>query len=131
LIEAGAKLLLGNDAGIIGPNSATSPMWGRILAGPDAPSHLGTMHLHWLKAAIERGMSPMDTLLAATRNIAQAYRKDDELGTISPGKRADLLVLHSDPLEDVESYGRIALVVKDGRLIDRDRLPEHPVLTRH
>jgi cytosine/adenosine deaminase-related metal-dependent hydrolase len=75
-------------------------------------------------------MDPMDALLAATRNIAQAYRKDDELGTIEPGKRADLLVLDGDPLTDVENYRRITQLVKDGAVVDRERLPEDPVLTR-
>lgn len=129
LIEAGAKLLLGNDAGVMGPTSKTCPVFGS-LHGPDASHHLGAMHIVWLRAAIERGMAPMEGLLAATRNIADAYGRGDELGTIEPGKRADLLILDANPLEDVENYGRIAHVVKDGELVDRQSLPTHPVLTR-
>ena len=66
---------------------------------------------------------------AATRNIAEAYGKVDELGTVEVGKRADLLVLDGNPLDDVTAYGRIASIVKDGRIVDRDRLPERPILT--
>src|SRR5438067_262144 len=83
-----------------------------------SPRELGSSHILWLRAAIERGMAPMDALLAATRNIAQAYRKDDELGTVEPNKRADLLVLDANPLDAPENYGRIAHVVKDGHLVD-------------
>jgi len=131
LIEAGAKLLLATDGGIFSPRVAKS---GRKLIAamfrlPDVSVDLGRSHLLWFQAAIERSMAPMDALLAATRNIAEAYGKLDELGTVEPGKRADLVVLDGDPLADVASFGRIAHVMKDGELVDRERLPERPVLT--
>jgi imidazolonepropionase-like amidohydrolase len=129
LIAAGAKLLLGNDMSVFGPTARTHPLFGPRLSGPDPEMHLGRSHLYWLQAAIERGMTPMDALLSATRNIAEAYRKDDEVGTIEPGKRADLLVLDGNPLEDVRNFRRVVNVVKDGVIVDRNRLPEHPVLT--
>jgi imidazolonepropionase-like amidohydrolase len=131
LIAAGAKLLMANDMGVFGPSVNTHPLFGPRLSGPDNELHLGRSHLFWFQAAIERGMTPMDALLSATRNIAQAYRKDDELGTVELGKRADLLVLDANPLDNSENYGRISHVVKDGELVDRERLPEHPVLTAH
>jgi imidazolonepropionase-like amidohydrolase len=131
LIEAGAKLMLATDGGVFGPYIATSPWVGEIFGNlPDVPINLGHSHLLWLRAAAERGMPAMAALLAATRNIADAYGKLDELGTLEPGKRADLLVLHGDPLSDPDNYGRIAHVVKDGAVVDRDLLPEQPVLTR-
>jgi imidazolonepropionase-like amidohydrolase len=131
LIRLGAKLMLAIDGGVFGPTVTSSRLMGTLVSGfPDMPYRLGSAHLYWLKGAVECGMAPMDALLAATRNVAEAYRRDDELGTIEPGKRADLLVLDGDPLADVESYGRIRHVVKGGELVDRGRLPEHPVLTR-
>jgi imidazolonepropionase-like amidohydrolase len=129
LIRAGAKLLLGNDATLVGQNWRTSPVWSKMLAGPDPSHRLGEMHLVWLQAARERDMSAMDALCSATRNIAEAYKKEDELGTVEVGKRADMVVLDADPLADVANYGRITHVVKDGVLVDRDRLPERPILT--
>jgi len=130
LIKSGAKLMLACDMAVRGPTEKTNPKVGVVYSAPDSPFHLGSSHILWLQAAIEREMAPMDALLSTTRNIAQAYGKSDELGTVEPGKRADLLVLDANPLDNVENYRRIVHVVKDGEFVDRDRLPEHPVLTR-
>jgi imidazolonepropionase-like amidohydrolase len=130
LIEAGALIVHATDGGVFGPTAATSPWLGPLTRLPDVPIHLGTSHVRWHRAMIERGMAPMDALVAATRNVAIAYHKDDELGTVETGKRADLLVLDADPLDDPENYLRITHVVKDGVIVDRQRLPEHPILTR-
>lgn len=70
-----------------------------------------------------------DAILAATRNIARAYRKDGELGTIEPGKRADLVLLDADPLRDIGNVEKIAAVIKDGAVVDRAALPVKRILT--
>lgn len=129
LIKARAKLLLATDGGVVGHTAETSPMYAGWVSGVDVPVHLGRSHVLWLKAAVERAMDPMDALAAATRSIAEAYGKADELGTIEPGKRADLVILDTDPLQNPENYARVADVVKDGKWVERDGLPEHPVLT--
>lgn len=129
LIESGAKLMHATDGGVFGPTASVSPWVGALLRHPESPARLGHAHIPWHRAMIEHGMSPMDALLAATRNIAQAYGKDHDLGTIEPGKRADLVVLDADPLDDPRHYAHIAYVIKDGDIVDRDRLPESPVLT--
>jgi imidazolonepropionase-like amidohydrolase len=77
----------------------------------------------WFKAAIERGMTPMNALLSATRNVARAYGKARDLGTLEVGKRADLVVLSADPLADPNNYGNIVDVYKDGIRVDRNTLP--------
>ena len=61
--------------------------------------------------------------MAATRNGAIAARGLDDFGTIEPGKRADLLMLHADPLADIGNIRKVAAVWKDGELVDRGRLP--------
>ena len=73
-------------------------------------------------------MTPMQVMQAATVNIARAYRVDDELGSIAPGKRADPVALDRDPLTDVENMRTVSLVVKDGQIIDRSALPSHRLL---
>lgn len=129
LIKAGAVLLLTTDAGIYGPSVSTSPLLSIMNSAPDLSTSLGNAHFLWLQAVQERGMSPMDALLSATRNIAVAYKKDSEIGTLEVGKRADLLVLDADPLQDVRNYRRIYAILKDGEVVDRSALPNRPVLT--
>jgi imidazolonepropionase-like amidohydrolase len=74
-------------------------------------------------------MKPMDAIVAATRNIAAAYKKLDQFGTLEQGKLADLVILDADPLADLANIRRISLVMKDGRIVDRDALPLKRVLT--
>jgi imidazolonepropionase-like amidohydrolase len=128
LIEAGARLLLTVD-GFVGPPKALEhPYFG--MAGAVAYSqHLGEGHFLWLEAVIERGMDPMEALLSGTRYVAEAYGQAADIGTIEPGKRADLVVLGGDPLADVQNYRRIEAVMKDGAFADLDALPVHPVVT--
>jgi hypothetical protein len=52
-----------------------------------------------------------------------------DLGTLEPGRRADLVILEADPLADARNYRRIAAVMKDGDLVDRAALPQNPMLT--
>jgi imidazolonepropionase-like amidohydrolase len=53
-----------------------------------------------------------------------------ELGTIEPGRLADLLLLDADPLADIHSIRRQSMVMKDGAVIDVRRLPLKPVFYR-
>jgi imidazolonepropionase-like amidohydrolase len=130
LIEAGATLLHATDGGVFGRDADTSPWVGSLLRHPDSPARLGSAHIPWHQAMIEHGLAPMDALVAATRDIARAYGKGDELGTVEPRKRADLVILDADPLGDPRHYDRITHVIKDGTVIDRADLPERPILTR-
>jgi imidazolonepropionase-like amidohydrolase len=129
LIAAGAVLLLTTDAGIFAPHAVEIPSLTSFLQAPDVGRKLGEGHFLWLQAVSEKGMTPMAALLAATRNIAHAYGKSAELGTLESGKRADFLVLDADPLADAKNYRRINMVVKDGRIVDIAALPERPIFT--
>jgi len=90
---------------------------------------LGSSHFWWLQAAQEKGMAPMAALMAATRNVARAFRLDKDLGTLERGRLADLVVLDRNPLEGAENYRSISIVMKEGRIIDRDALPTQKLLT--
>lgn len=96
--------------------------------GPVVWGRLGRMHFNRMIGLQDVGASPMDILIAATRNGAAAYGLGDELGTVEQGKIADLLVLDADPLADIANMRSISMVIKDGRIVDRDALPSVKVL---
>jgi imidazolonepropionase-like amidohydrolase len=75
-----------------------------------------------LELLVEAGLSPVDVITAATHNGALALRKLDELGTIEAGKRADLLLLNANPLEDVRNFRKIDQLMLDGEWVDRANL---------
>ena len=66
---------------------------------------------------VKDGATPRQALLAATRHAAELCGADGELGTVEVGKRADLIAVRGNPLDDVEHLGELVLVIKDGRLV--------------
>ncbi len=93
-----------------------------IAVGSDGGSSIdfpGLMTHREIEILREAGFSPGEALTAATRNGAIGLGKLDELGTIEHGKRADLLLLDADPLEDVRNLRRISRIMKDGQWINR------------
>jgi adenine deaminase len=93
-------------------------------------TELGEGHFLWFKAMVEKGMTPMDAIVSATRNIAAAYHKLDQFGTLEKGKLADIVVLDADPLSDINNVRKISMVIKAGQVIDRDKLPVRNFLTK-
>jgi imidazolonepropionase-like amidohydrolase len=71
-----------------------------------------------LQTLVRLGVSPADALLAGTRWGAEACRIDHEVGTLQPGRRADLIALDGDPLKDMTALERVRLVMKDGVVYD-------------
>jgi imidazolonepropionase-like amidohydrolase len=63
--------------------------------------------------------TPMDAILAATREAARALRLDSEVGTVAAGKRADLILLAANPLQDIRALRRPEMVFRDGKLVAR------------
>lgn len=62
-------------------------------------------------------LTPMEALVAATRNAARAIGVESSRGTIEPGKIADIVLLTANPAEDVTNTRRIRYVIKDGRIV--------------
>lgn len=132
-IKSGAPLLLANDGYIVAPELAADPSFKAWAGAPeeDSLARLGTGHFVWFKAMEEKECPPMEMLQAATRNIAVAYGKDNDLGTLEPGKLADLLILDKNPLQAAENYRSISMILKEGALVEREALPVNPILTKH
>lgn len=132
LIRSGVPLMLANDGMIFPPEMKTDPKYSKSWAlAPDEDNiaPLATGHFAWFKAMEEKGCAPMEMLKAATKNIAHAYGKDKDLGTLEKGKIADLLILDKDPLQAAQNYASIHMVLKNGALVDRAALPMKPILT--
>ena len=72
---------------------------------------------------VELGMTPMEAIVAVTRNGAIASGMLDELGTLEVGKYADVLVLDADPLEEIGNIRMLGMVIRDGKIVDLDALP--------
>ena len=96
--------------------------------GPVVWGRLGRAHFDRMEALQDLGVEPLRILEAATINGARAYRLGEEIGSLEPGKSADLLVLEADPLEDVTHLRRITAIFLRGQAIDREALPTQPVL---
>ena len=91
----------------------------KIIAGTDGPG-LGTLvpgyglH-HELQLLVESGLSPAEALRAATLTAAEALGKQKDLGSLEPGKFADLLIVAADPLADIRNASKIEMVMKGGK----------------
>jgi hypothetical protein len=75
-----------------------------------------------LQLLVGSGLTPLQALQAATINPARFLHATDSLGTVSVGKRADLLLLDADPLVNIANTKKISAVLADGRLFDRARI---------
>ena len=93
--DSGAVLGMGTDSGT--PlNFHTEALWREI------------------KAHVDVGMPPQRAISAATRVNARILGKDAELGTIEPGKFADIIVVRGNPLFDIQALASVEVVVKGG-----------------
>jgi hypothetical protein len=95
-----------------------------LLAGTDVTWQRGAvlpgLGLHTeLEMFVAEGLTPLEALQAATLNPAKSIHGTDSLGTVVPGKLADLVLLDADPLADITNTTTIRAVVANGRYFDR------------
>lgn len=100
-IKAGGKVALGNDSGSLPGVQVGMPI-----------KEIQFMH--------EAGMTPMQIITAATRNAARVCNLQDQLGTLQPGKLADVLVVEGNPLEDLQTLTNVRLVIHEGVIIRKE-----------
>jgi imidazolonepropionase-like amidohydrolase len=94
---------------------------GVVAMGTDQSS--GPASQRELELLVAAGIKPFDVLTIATHNGAVLLGKADQLGSVEPGKLADLLLLNADPTADINNVKNIALVMKGGQIVDESRLP--------
>jgi imidazolonepropionase-like amidohydrolase len=81
-----------------------------LVAGVDS---LGDLNME-LSLFAEIGMTPMQAILSATKLAADAVGAGDKVGSIEPGKYADLLLISADPLDDIDNLRQVEWVMKGG-----------------
>lgn len=91
-VDAGVKVAMGTDSGVTPHGN----------------------NLRELQLMVEGGMTPMQAIVATTRSAAELMGLEGELGTLEPGKRADLVVVDGDPLDVATLADRIEAVYQDG-----------------
>jgi len=94
-VKAGVKVAMGTDSGVTPHGN----------------------NLRELSLMVEGGMTPMESIVATTRSAAELMGLEEELGTLEPGKRADLVVVEGDPLDVATLDQRIEAVYQDGRKV--------------
>jgi imidazolonepropionase-like amidohydrolase len=69
---------------------------------------------------VEAGMPPMFTIQAATTHAAQLLRRDKDVGSIEPGKYADIVAVPGNPLDDIKLMQKVDFVMKGGVVYEKD-----------
>jgi hypothetical protein len=90
-----------------------------VATGSDSPFPLNVQHE--MEVLVSAGLTPMEAITAATGTAARVLNAP-EIGTIAEGKRADLVLLSANPLDDIRNIRQILHVIQGGRIIDRKGL---------
>jgi hypothetical protein len=91
---------------------------GKIRVGSDPNAVLPAWAIHVeMQLLVDAGLTPMEAILAATRNAAEEMHKENDLGAIKPGSLADIMLVEGNPLEDISRTQKIKMVFKDGKQV--------------
>src|ERR1700730_13251043 len=90
---------------------------GLLLAGPD-PTGIGGVlpgfgNQREIELLVEAGFTPVEAIQVATQNGARYLGRDTQIGTVEPGKRADLAVIKGDPSRNIAEIENVEVVFKD------------------
>ena len=122
LIEGGCIVTIGTDNYL-----GNAPEFRREPKRENQEAGIGSIIA--IEGLVELGMTPAQAIVAATKNGAIATRALDEYGTLEIGKLADLLMLDADPLVDISNIRKLSLVMREGRVVDIDRLPHQRIFS--
>jgi imidazolonepropionase-like amidohydrolase len=122
LIRSGCRVTPGTDS-----YWAAAPELTRTPKPQDQDHGIGTILA--IEGLVELGMTPSQAIVAATKHGAFAARGLKDFGTMETGKLADFVMLTADPIADIANIRKVSAVWKDGRAVDRERLPRTRVLS--
>jgi len=88
----------------------------KIAFGTDSGVSPHGENAHEFELMVEGGMPPLEAILTATRHAAELLKISDRLGTLEPGKLADVIAVEGDPLADIAAMRRVVFVMKDGEV---------------
>jgi imidazolonepropionase-like amidohydrolase len=99
---------------------------GTLLAGPD-PTGIGGVVAGFgdqreIELLVEAGFTPVEAIHIATENGARFLKEDDRIGTLAPGKLADLVIVRGDPSSTISDIENVEIVFKDGVGYDSAKL---------
>jgi imidazolonepropionase-like amidohydrolase len=94
-----------------------------LVAGTDNSGLFTGDDLHFeLELLVDAGLTPLEAITAATKNAAAMMNDENKWGTLTSGKRADILLVSGRPDKNIQHTRNIELVIKNGQLINRDEL---------
>ncbi len=100
---------------------------GRVVAGTDSPIiPYGAALIAEVENYVWGGLTPVEALRTATSVAAEALAMEGEIGTLSAGALADILIVEGNPLEDIEDLRRARIVIKDGEIFHLEDLLSPP-----
>lgn len=92
----------------------------KIAFGTDASVYPHGQNAHEFELMVQAGMPPMFVLQAATTHAAELLKHGKDLGSVAPGKWADLIAIPGNPLSDISLMKQVSFVMKDGVIYKRD-----------
>jgi imidazolonepropionase-like amidohydrolase len=93
-----------------------------LLSGTDIPNFElvpGASLHHELEILVEAGIPPLEVIKIATRNGAIALGIEEDVGTIEPGKQADMIILSDNPVDAISNTKKIEAIISDGQFVSR------------
>jgi Tol biopolymer transport system component len=96
-----------------------------VIVNAGSHGHVIGLALHWEMWLLSQGgMSNMSVLRSATLNGARTHGLEKQLGSLEPGKLADIIVLDKNPLEDIQNSNSVRYTMVNGRLYDANTMNE-------
>ncbi len=92
----------------------------KVAFGTDAAVYPHGLNAHEFAVMVKLGLTPLQSIQAATINAADLLGWSDKMGAVEPGKWADIIALDGDPLQDVTTLERVKFVMKGGEVVKNE-----------